>query len=171
MMAIKRKPKKCRECGKEKDIRLFYYPQTKCKECVKMSLTSKLSNPIAAEDETRRHREKYHRLGYKDLHKPDFETKKRDIANYKARYPEKTKAKNATTNMTSTLGELHHWSYNDAHLKDVIDISTKSHYKAHRFLNYDKEAKMYRRIDNMELLDTKEKHLSWIDWCIRNKEN
>jgi hypothetical protein len=30
---------------------------------------------------------------------------------------------------------------------------------------------MYRRIDNMELLDTKEKHIEWIEWCIKNKED
>ena len=43
--------------------------------------------------------------------------------------------------------------------------------KAHRFIVYDQERMMYRRYDTNELLDTKEKHESFILFCIENKED
>ena len=38
----------------------------------------------------------------------------------------------------------------------------KDHNTAHRFIIYDQERMMYRRIDTLELLDTKEKHYDFI---------
>jgi hypothetical protein len=67
--------------------------------------------------------------------------------------------------------EKHHWSYNEEHFKDVIWLTKKEHMKGHRFIIYDQERKMYRRIDTNELLDTKEKHERWIKYCIENKED
>lgn len=63
----------------------------------------------------------------------------------------------------------HHWSYKKEHALDVIVLSTKDHGKAHRFIIYDQERCMYRRSDNNELLDTKQKHQDYIQWCINNK--
>jgi len=67
--------------------------------------------------------------------------------------------------------EKHHWSYNSEHYKDVIWLSTKDHKKAHRFIIYDQERMMYRRIDNLQLLDTKEYHEGYIKSIILTEED
>jgi hypothetical protein len=67
--------------------------------------------------------------------------------------------------------ERHHWSYNEEHYKDLIFVTKKHHMKAHRFIIYDQERMMYRRCDTGELLNTKEKHQSFIFYCIENKED
>ena len=66
---------------------------------------------------------------------------------------------------------LHHWSYNEEHHKDVIEITPKQHAKAHRFIVYDQERMMYRRFDNNILLDTREAHESFIQYCITELED
>lgn len=59
--------------------------------------------------------------------------------------------------------ELHHWSYNQEHYKDVIELVVLDHKKAHRYMVYDPERKMYRRADNNILLDTRESHIEFIN--------
>lgn len=62
---------------------------------------------------------------------------------------------------------LHHWSYNIEHAKDVIELSIKDHATAHRFMVYDQERKMYRKLTG-ELLDTKEGHENYIKQHFKN---
>ena len=57
---------------------------------------------------------------------------------------------------------LHHWSYNDEHFKDVIELNVKDHAMVHRHIIYDQERMMYRDLDGV-LLDTRERH---IEYCI-----
>jgi len=172
----------CFKCNQEKELSEFYKHKqmadghlNKCKACTKAD-TAKTQEKINAdpelyEKEKARHREKYHRLGYKDLHQPDYENKKKIIETYVNKFPEKKLAKNASSKMTAPFekAEKHHWSYNENHYKDVIWLSTKDHNKAHRFITYDQEQMMYRRIDTNELLNTKELHENWIRECIMNK--
>jgi hypothetical protein len=91
------------------------------------------------------------------------------INRYKDKYPEKFIARNLSQKIKSTLGHKHHWSYNIEHAKDVIDMTIQNHSKAHRFIIYDQERMMYRRYDTNELLDTRESHLDFITFCIKNK--
>lgn len=174
------KSKICFKCGVDKPLTDYYAHKkmgdgylNKCKQCTKKDTKERsdvlLNDPEWVEKEQARHREKYHRLGYKEIHKPSYEKKKKIISSYLEKFPEKILAKNATSNMKSIKGNLHHWSYNDEHLKDVIDLTIKEHGKAHRFLMYDQERKMFRRSYDNELLDTKEKHIEWIEFCILNK--
>jgi hypothetical protein len=115
------------------------------------------------EKEKKRHREKYFRLNYKEKYKPTKEKKSETIKRYEKKYPEKYKAKLATSNMKREKGmNLHHWSYNEKDYKDVIQLTIEKHNLAHRFIIYDQERMMYRRIDTMELLDTKQKHEQYI---------
>lgn len=163
----------CFKCNKEKPLSDYYkHPRmgdghlNKCKSCTKSDTKAntleKSKDSLWVEKEKKRGREKYYRLGYKETHKPSSEYKKLIMDRYKEKYPEKLLAKNAICRMVSLKGHLHHWSYNKEFFKDVIDISIKDHYTIHRFIIYDQERLMYRRIDTMELLDTKEKHENYI---------
>lgn len=151
----------------------------KCKECTKKDADERekrlRNNPDWVEKEKKRARDKYYRLGYKEKHKPSPESRYEATKKYRKKYPEKEKAKNHIQKnkmKPQTKGnQLHHWSYNEDHFKDVIELTPKDHAKAHRFLVYDPERRMYRRSDTNELLDTRERHESYIDWCIENKED
>ena len=67
-------------------------------------------------------------------------------------------------------GEIHHWSYNEEHYKDVIHLTKKEHSKAHRFIIYDQERMMYRNLEGI-LLETKERHLKYILEKIEKEED
>jgi hypothetical protein len=160
--------KKCFKCGIIKPLNEYYIHikmadgrLNKCKDCtkldVKKTLENNLKDPKWVQKEKYRNREKYHRLNYKDKHKQESEYQKKRLKVYYDKYPEKKMAKNKTSHIKSVKGHLHHWSYNEDHLKDVIDLSVKDHYKAHRFIIYDQERMMYRNLNGV-LLDTKEKH-------------
>ena len=140
----------------------------KCKECTKKDVDVRekdlrATNPEWIEKEKIRAREKYFRLGYKDIHKPTPEKKKENINNYKNKYPEKYKAQQNIGRILKAKDGFnnHHWSYNKEHYLDIIEFSILEHKKLHRYMIYDQERFMYRRIDTMELLDTKEKHIEF----------
>ena len=71
---------------------------------------------------------------------------------------------------------LHHWSYQEEHAKDVIELDPKKHAFLHRYINYDQEKMMYRVSANLngwdfgELLDAKDKHEKFLGSCLRQKE-
>lgn len=122
-------------------------------------------NPEWMESQRVRAREKHIRLGYKGKYKLTGEKKREARSKYNKKYPEKRKARKSTEKMKpQTQGnELHHWSYNEPHFKDVIELTPIAHAKAHRYMVYDPERKMYRRADNNILLDTREAHIEFIN--------
>jgi len=166
--------KMCFKCLENKDLSEFYVHKQmkdgylgKCKQCTKkdsrINELKLISTPEGLEKERARHREKYYRLEYKEKHKPTPEKKREIMARYKAKYPEKVKSKNICSHLRPVIkgNELHHWNYNVAFAKDVIELSTEEHAKAHRFLTYDQEFFIYKNV-NGELLDSKEKHISFL---------
>lgn len=174
--------KKCFKCGLEKELTEFYKQKNmsqgvlgKCKTCTKNDSKNRrlklLNDPNWIKTERDRHREKYHRLEYREKYKPDYLSKKEQSNRFKQKYPEKVRAKNGMGNIKSKLpgNNLHHWSYNKEHIRDVIELSIKDHNTAHRFMVYDQERMMYRRSDNNVLLDTKVAHEDYIFKCIENE--
>jgi len=171
--------KTCFKCGIEKPLIEFYVHKemadghlNKCKDCTKSDVSKKhIENSKSkeyVEKERKRGRQKYHRL-YVGTSK----SKKHSNLKWEFKYPEKRKASLASQRIKKPFegAEKHHWSYNDEHFKCVIWLSKKHHMKAHRFLVYDQERKMYRRYDTNELLDTKERHETFILNCINNLED
>ncbi len=128
----------------------------------------KKDDPGFVEKERSRGRDKYRRL-YVGTGKARPENN----ARWEARYPEKRIAAiRAYSNVDTPEGlENHHWSYLEEHWLDVLFLTKKQHKKAHRFMIYDQEQKMYRRTDDNTLLDTKERHENYIKWCIEHKED
>jgi len=165
--------KECFKCGKVKPITEYYkHKKTsdghlgKCKSCTisdaKQTTDLKTSTPEGLEKERERHRNKYHRLGYKEVYKKSTEEALQRQTQYRNRYPEKQKARNATQSLAREKdNHLHHWSYNKEHWKDCFELKVSEHMYLHRFLLYDKETFYYKDLEG-NLLDTKEKHEEYI---------
>lgn len=176
--------KSCFKCLIVKPLSEFYKHKQmsdghlgKCKECAKNDTKNNfnrksIDDPNFIEEERKRHREKYYRLGYKEKHAQDSDKKRKTVSDYLKSFPEKRKAHIMAQRVVVDLGkERHHWCYHKEYWKDIIQLTKKEHMKAHRFIIYDQERFMYRRYDTNELLDTKEKHYDFIKWCIENRED
>ena len=173
--------KECFKCKQVKPLTDFYKHSemsdgylNKCKECnkndVKGYYLNKKQDPDYILKQRKRGREKHKRL-YSGKTNQNY--KKQII--YRTKYPEKLKASRKSQSMSKHKpfegAEKHHWSYNEGHYKDIIWLSNKDHNKAHRFIIYDQERMMYRRIDNLQLLDTKEYHEGYIKSIILTEED
>ncbi len=142
----------------------------KCKECTRVDVRNRevalMQNEEWAESEKERHRLKYHRLGYRERHKPTPEAKRVIMRRYNERYPEKKASRGVK--IPPIVGfEAHHWSYRPEHRTDVLRLTVEQHAFLHRFIRYDKEAFMYRDTHG-NLLDTKEKHLQYAEKILNN---
>ena len=170
--------KKCFKCEIIKPLNEFYVHKqmadghlNKCKECTKKEIKDNYNSNLLKdgfiESERKRGRVKYHTL-YKDK-----VYKNRNVYRQKwsQNYPEKKEASIKSSHIKKEGFEKHHWSYNKEHYKDIIFLTKKEHSKAHRFIIYDQERKMYRRFDNNVLLDNIESHKQFILDCILNKED
>lgn len=174
----------CKGCKEDKSLDCFSKSkgsrdghEGKCKPCrnklTYVARDNRKTDPEYIEKTNTTRRSAWHRLGYNDFHKKSPEYMINAVNKYRKLYPEKAKA-TATANYRVTVEKgfvRHHWSYNEIHRVDIIPLSRKDHSKAHRFIVYDQERFIYRRYDTNELLDTKEKHLEFITWCIENKED
>lgn len=174
--------KVCFKCKNEKELIEFYVHKkmadghlNKCKECTKVDTQNRQNalrnNPDWCEKEKERNRNKYYRLEYKEKYKQSSEVKKITNLRHRERYPEKYKARLLAQRIDRKQGNhLHHWSYNKEHYCDVIELTINDHYFLHRHIIYDQERMMYRRIDTMELLDSKENHIEYFN-IIKDKKS
>lgn len=166
--------KECFICKIEKPLSDFYKHKgmvgghlNKCKDCCKQLNNERnielSKNPDWVEKEKSRHRNKYHRLGYKDKHKPSTERKRETIKRYNQKFPEKALARKYTEIfLIKEKGyNLHHWSYNECDWLDVIKLSIKEHAFLHRHIIYDVNTKLYKTLEG-KLLNTRRKHLSYL---------
>jgi len=172
--------KTCKICKKEKEYSEFYIHKQmgdgyshKCKECSKFlsneNYKKKMLDPVFVEKEKNRNRLRH---GSKPrvprppkipYIKPPKKTVNELYLAKRARYPEKYKVHIMFKHYKKrSTHHWHHWSYNEEHFDSVIELEKFDHIQAHRFIIYDQERFMYRRIDTMELLDTKESHEKYI---------
>lgn len=169
--------KKCFKCQVEKPLSEYYKHKqmadghlNKCKDCAKRDVADRYSNlseiPEFVEKERARCREKSKRLGYNKKKIPT-DQKRAAMVNYVKNHPEKYFSRNKSQGLRKELGitdrkiEVHHWSYNIGHEKDVIILSQSDHHLAHVYLVYDKIEMKYRTKDG-ELLATKEMHEGYL---------
>lgn len=173
------KLKVCFKCKEEKPLSEFYRHKKmydgvvgKCKTCTKEDVRKReaelrKNDSVWVEKERKRAREKYHRLNYRNK-KTSVEVSRKRSQNYKEKYPEKVKATRAAQKLPRRrYYHNHHWSYNEEHFKDVIELSIKGHNKLHRYLKYDKSTKFFMTIDG-RILDTKQKHINYSITVLKN---
>lgn len=154
--------KRCIRCGNNKELDDFYvHPKmrdghlNKCKECCKevADIREKelRNNPEWCEKERIRSIDKYHRLNYKEIQFEQKKSKKYINDIYK----------NIHRNLKLSPNEnSHHWNY--ALTEDVIILDKKFHRFLHRYLILNEETLIFETKDG-ENLDTKEKHLNYIE--------
>jgi hypothetical protein len=157
--------KKCFKCSLEKPTTEFYKHKAmadgllgKCKDCTK-SDTKKRTDVLQLDEdwiekERARQREKYRRLDYKEKQKEWNKGKP---------WKESGTLKNLNRNLKVKKGfELHHWSYNEQHFKDVFHMDIKQHRQAHKHIELDLDLRMYRD-SNGVLLNTRESHRRYLE--------
>ena len=163
----------CFKCGIKKPLTDYYKHKkmadghlNKCIYCAKKDVRLReeinTSTPEGLEKERKRGRDKYYRLNYRGKYKPTIENKRKIQDRYKDKYPEKYIVQSRSSCLKPNINgnHLHHWSYNEIHCKDVIELSSKEHYKLHRFIKYDKKTFMYKTLNGL-LLETKQKHIDY----------
>lgn len=155
--------KKCFKCGRILPIEDFYRHGgmkdghlNKCKECTKNDVHKKylenIEKPEYVENERKRGRDKYRRLGYKTRlvqHCEGSSTRE---------YLERR-------SICMTGCEVHHWNYNRPH--DVFILGRREHKFIHQFLVFDNKSKKFSH--NNVLLDTKDKHREFLREVLKER--
>jgi hypothetical protein len=167
--------KECKICKVTKSFDEYYkHPKSKdghsqkCKDCSK-KLSDDRYKKLILDPEFHEKEKARRRVKEKKVIIPI--SKHQIYLNYKEKFPEKYKVGVMLKHHPKkSTHHLHHWSYNEIHFDDCIELTPQDHKTAHKFIIYDQERYMYRRIDTMELLDTKEEHEQYIKQKLKNKD-
>jgi hypothetical protein len=167
--------KVCIICKDEKFLIEYYaHPKmsdgrlNKCKTCCR-SQSLERYKLLAKDDEwilkeRERSKEKYHRLGY-------LEKQKEICKKYEWRASNKYKGLRKwyerRFGVLDPMIELHHWSYKDENMRDIILLNRGLHRKIHSQLELVYSEKCYKTKDGV-LLDSKQKHLEFIKFNFMN---
>lgn len=172
--------KTCFVCNLEKPLDNFYkHPKmpdghlNKCKECTKLqareNFSKKMEDPLFVQKERIRNKLRDKRERKTNVRRGIRKDKHQVYLEQKEKFPEKYLVRNMMKHYPKkSTHHLHHWSYNIEHFDSCIELTIADHGKAHKYIIYDQERYMYRRIDTMELLDSKESHEKYIKNCIKN---
>lgn len=165
------KEKICIICKVDKPLSEYYKHKemgdghlNKCKECCKSQAKERQKNLYENDEEWRkkereRGRDKYHRLNYIEKHSDAIQ-----------KYPWKNNNKYKglrkwfqSNNFPLDKDiELHHWSYKEENLRDVILMSRSAHKRLHNHLEVNVDLRCYIVKDTGDVLDTKEKHVNFM---------
>lgn len=160
--------KECFKCNTVKPLSEFYKHDKmgdghlgKCKDCTKrdshLNLKNKLKDPEWAWKEKERHRKKT--IKYRD----DGRAKKYKKLNQTQGVKKRACNKSSRIKVSIKGNQKHHWSYNEEHWKDIIEVTKENHYKIHRYTVYDPERLMFRTLHGV-LLDTRESAIKYYDY-------
>lgn len=156
--------KKCFKCGIEKSLTDFYkHPQmvdghvNKCKSCNKKDVTQnyfkKSLNPEIVKKERLRCKIKYQRLNYRE---------KQKVWDEKRPWKKESILKGLNKKLKIEKGfECHHWNYNSDYFEDVFILEIKEHKKAHSFLTFDYNLRIFKTDKGLHL-NTKTEHLNYL---------
>lgn len=161
--------KTCFKCGLQKEINCFYTHKqmkdghlNKCSDCTKKDSKSNhyrnSSNPLWVEKERERAKEKYIRLNYNNKSKIKNRNKP---WKYNSSYKNLRRSLSAKYNIPYEY-ELHHWSYTDAFLEDVVVMTKSDHRRWHSFIELDIHTRIFKVKGSGQPLSTKKKHLALI---------
>ena len=84
-------------------------------------------------------------------------------------HPNKTRAKNQAAKYRKDGFELHHWSYNECHFEDVIQLSIIEHSRIHQWMVFDEDTLLFRKKTDNELLKTKQDHMEYMEFVLSEK--
>lgn len=156
--------KQCTTCQSEKPLSEFSKVgrnsdkyKNSCKSCTAAKAReyrkAKRLDPEWVNKERKRGREKYIRLEYKARQKEWDKNKP---------WKQSSTLKNLSRYFKVAKGqELHHWSYNKEHLKDVYLMSPSQHAQAHLLIEFDPKEWKYKTPEGV-LLDTKKQHHEYL---------
>lgn len=174
----------CNRCKKERSEVWFYFTDKSktmrrktCKICHRESAMvrdGKVRNDVDLRAEKSKKRKIYwaelKARGYKRSRTASYlrlEHKNRHIE----KFPEKERSRCLSMFLSIPFQlNKHHWSYRRGDEMNVFGLSRKDHRKIHGATVYDKDLHVYRRSDNLDLLDTVDKCMEFYK-TILNKQD